>query len=52
MAKRGMAWKRAMVRAARAMAMATRVACDEEGEGVEEGDEDKEGNGNSDMGGG
>ena len=33
-AKRAMAWKRAMVRAARAMATATRVAGDEEGKGA------------------
>jgi len=46
-AKRAMAWKRAMVRAARAMATMTRVAGDKEGEGIEEGDEDKEGVGNS-----
>ena len=49
-----MAWKRAMVRAARAMAMAmaTRVAGDKEDEGVKEGDEYKEGDGDSDMVGG
>ena len=41
MAKWAMAWKRAMVRAARAMAMATRVAGDKEGEGIKECDEDK-----------
>ena len=50
--KVGDAWKRAMVRAARAMAMATRVAGDDEGEGVEEGDEDEEGDGDGDVGGG
>jgi hypothetical protein len=37
--KRAMAWKMAMLRAARAMAMATRVAGNEENEGVEEGNE-------------
>jgi hypothetical protein len=42
-AKREMTWKRAMVRAARAMATMTRVAGDKEGEGVIEGDKDKEG---------
>ncbi len=46
-----MAWKRAMVRAAREMAMATGVAGDEDGEGVEEGDKDKEGDSDSNMGG-
>jgi len=47
-----MAWKRAMVRAARAMMMAARVAGVEEGEGVEEGDEDEEGDGEGDVGSG
>jgi hypothetical protein len=37
--KRVMAWKMAMLRAARAMATATRVAGNEEDEGVEEGNE-------------
>ena len=41
-----------MLRAARAMATATRVAGDEEDEGVEEGNDDKEGDVNGDMGGG
>ncbi len=50
--KRVMAWKRAMVRAARAMATATRAAGDDEDEGVEEGDKDEEGDGDSDVGGG
>ena len=50
-AKRAMAWKRAMVRAARAMATMTRVVGDKEGEGVIEGDEDKEGDGDGDVGG-
>jgi len=35
-----MTWKRGVVRAARAMAMATRVQGEEEGEGVEEGEEE------------
>ena len=47
-----MAWKRAMVRVARAMVMATRVAGDEEGEGVKEDDKDKEGDGDGNVGGG
>jgi hypothetical protein len=50
--KRAIAWKRVMVRAARAMATATRVAGDKEGEGVEEGDKDEEGDGDSNVGGG
>ena len=50
--KKVMAWKRAMVRAARAMAMAMRAAGDDEGEGVKEGDEDKEGDGDGEVGGG
>jgi hypothetical protein len=37
--KRAMAWKRAMLRVARAMVTAMRVAGDEEDEGVEEGNE-------------
>ena len=41
-----------MVRATRAMAMVTRVAGDDESEGVEEGDEDEEGAGDGDVGGG
>ncbi len=41
-----------MLRAARAMATATRVAGDEEYEGVEEGNDDKEGDGDGDVGGG
>ena len=41
-----------MLRAARAMATATRVAGDEENEGVEEGNDNEEGDGDSDMGGG
>jgi hypothetical protein len=41
-----------MLRVARAMATVTRVAGDEEDEGVEEGNDDKEGNGNGDVGGG
>ncbi len=40
------------MRAARAMAMATRVAGDEEGKGVEESDKDEEGNGDGNLGGG
>ena len=47
-----MAWKRAMVRGARAMMMAARVVGDEEGEGIKEGNEDKEGDGEGDVGGG
>ena len=50
--KRAMAWKRVMLRAARAMMMAARVAGDKEGEGIEEGDEDKEGDEDGDVGGG
>ncbi len=42
-AKRAMAWKRAMVRASRAMVTMTRVAGNKEGKGVIEGDKDKEG---------
>ena len=34
------------------MAMATRVAGDKEGKGIEEGNKDKEGNGEGDVGGG
>ncbi len=41
-----------MVRAARAMATATRAASDDEGKGVKEGDGDEEGDGDSDVGGG
>jgi len=41
-----------MMRAARAMATATRVAGDEEDEGVEEGNDDEEGDGDGDVGGG
>ena len=41
-----------MVRVARAMAMVARVVGDEEGKGVEEGDKDKEGNGDSILTGG
>ncbi len=41
-----------MLRAAKAMATATRVAGDEENEGVEEGNDNEEGDGDSDMGGG
>ena len=41
-----------MLRAERAMATATRVAGDEEDEGVKEGNDDKEGDGNGDVGGG
>jgi len=41
-----------MLRAARAMATVTRLAGDEEDEGVEEGNDDKEGNGDGDVGGG
>jgi len=39
-----------MLRAAGAMATATRVAGDEEDEGVEEGNDDEEGDGDSDVG--
>jgi hypothetical protein len=41
-----------MLRAARVMVTATRVAGGEEDEGVEEGNDDKEGDGDSDVGGG
>jgi hypothetical protein len=41
-----------MLRAARAMAMATKVAGDEEDEGVEEGNDDEERDGDGDVGGG
>ena len=41
-----------MLRAARAMAMATRVAGDEEDEGVEEGNDDEERDGDGSVGGG
>ena len=41
-----------MLRAARAMVTATRVAGDEEDECDNEGNDDKEGNGDSDVGGG
>ena len=44
MAKRPMAWKGAM--------MAMRVVGDKEGEGVEEGNEDEEVDGDSNVGGG
>ena len=47
-AKRAMAWKRVMVRGARMMVTVTRVAGNEEGEGVKEDDKDEEGNGDSD----
>jgi len=47
-----MAWKRAMVRAARAMATVMRAAGDDEGEGIEEGDENEEGDGDGGVGGG
>ena len=50
--KRVMAWKRAMVRAARAMATVMRAAGDNEGEGVKEGDKDEEGDGDGNVGGG
>ena len=40
-----------MMRAARAMATATRVAGDEEDEGVEEGNDDEEGDGDGNVGG-
>jgi len=46
-----MAWKRVMVRAARVMMMANRVVGNEEGLGIEDGDEDKEGDGEGDVGG-
>ena len=51
-AKRAMAWKRAMVRVARAMATAAGVAGGEEGEVVKEGNEDEEGDGKGNVGGG
>ncbi len=41
-----------MLRVARAMATVTRVAGDEEDEGVEEGNDDEEGDGDGDVGGG
>ena len=41
-----------MLRATRAMAMATRLAGDKEDEGVEEGNDDKEGDGDGDVCGG
>jgi len=41
-----------MLRAARAMATATRVAGDEEDEGDKEGKDDKEGDDDGDVGGG
>jgi hypothetical protein len=41
-----------MGRAAREMATATRVAGGKEGEGIKESNEDKEGNGDGDVGGG
>jgi hypothetical protein len=41
-----------MLRAARAMATATRVAGDEEDKGVEEGNDNEEGDGDGDVGGG
>jgi hypothetical protein len=44
-----MAWKRAMVRAARAMGTATRVAGDKEDAGVKEGNDDEEGNGDGNV---
>ena len=52
-AKRAMAWKRVMVRGARMMVTVTRVAGNEEGEGVKEDDKDEEGNGDGegDVGG-
>ena len=40
------------MRAARAMAMATRVVGDEEDEGVKEGNDNEEGDGDSNVGGG
>jgi len=46
-----MAWKRAMVRAAKVMTMATRVAGREVVLGVEDGDEDKGVDGEGDVGG-
>ena len=46
-----MAWKRVMVRAARVMTMAKRVVGNEEGLGIEDGDEDKKGDGEGDVGG-
>ena len=39
-----------MLRAARAMAMATRVAGNEEDEGIEEGNDDEESDGDGDVG--
>ena len=45
MTKRAMAWKRVMVRGARMMVTVTRVAGNEEGEGIKEDDEDEEGDG-------
>ncbi len=41
-----------MLRAARVMATATRVVGNEEDEGVEEGSDDEEGDGDGDVGGG
>ena len=41
-----------MLRAARAMATATRVAGDEEDKGVKEGNDDEEDDGDGDVGGG
>ena len=41
-----------MGRAAREVATATRVAGGKDGEGVKEGNEDEEGDGDGDMGGG
>ena len=41
-----------MLREAWVMATATRVAGDEEDEGVEEGNDDEEGDGDGDVGGG
>ena len=41
-----------MLRAARAMAMATRVAGNEEDEGIEEGNDDEESDGDGDESGG
>ena len=53
MAIRAIAWKRAMVRAARAMPMATRVAGEKKkGKGVEAGNEDEEGDGEGGVSGG
>ncbi len=40
------------MRAARVLATGTRVAGDEEDEGVEEGNDDEEGDGDGDVGGG